>query len=88
MASKTTGGDMKRYLASDSVRRLTGAQGEGEVMSLREIWRSIVLYGLFAALVYTGFEDLPELPDRATVLPLYILIASAAVPMTIAHFWR
>jgi hypothetical protein len=35
-------------------------------MSVREVWRSFVLYGLFAVLVITGFH---ELPDRESVLP-------------------
>jgi len=52
---------------------------------LREIWRAIVLYGLFAVLVITGFQ---ELPDGESILPLYIIIASAAVTATIARFWR
>ena len=46
-------------------------------MNLREIWRAIVLYGLFAVLVITGFH---ELPDGESILPVYIIIASAAVP--------
>jgi len=29
-------------------------------MNFREIWRAIVLYGLFAVLVITGFHELPD----------------------------
>jgi hypothetical protein len=54
-------------------------------MGRREVWRAIVLCGLFAVLVITGFH---ELPDRESILPWYIVIASAAVPATIARFWR
>jgi hypothetical protein len=38
----------------------------------------------FAVLVITGFH---ELPDGESILPRYIIIASA-VPATIARFWR
>jgi hypothetical protein len=29
-------------------------------MNFREIWRAIVLYGLFAVLVITSFHELPD----------------------------
>ena len=61
------------------------AEGEGKGVSFREIWRSFVLYGLFAVLVIAGFHELPE---GETILSWYIIIASAAVPATIARFWR
>jgi hypothetical protein len=56
-------------------------------VSFHEIWRSFVLYGLFIVLVITGFHELPD-EESVSVLPWYIIIASAAVPATIARFWQ
>jgi hypothetical protein len=61
------------------------AEGEGEVVNFREIWRSFVLYGLFFMLLVAGWH---ELPGGESILPWYVIIASAAVPAFIARFWR
>lgn len=49
-----------------------------------EIWRAIVLYGLFAVLLVAGWH---ELPPGVGLLPWYVIIASAAVPAFIARYW-
>jgi hypothetical protein len=49
------------------------------------IGRAVVLYGLFAGLLVAGFH---ELPPGETILPWYIIVASAAVPAFLARFWR
>jgi hypothetical protein len=54
-------------------------------VNLREIWRSIVLYGLFFVLAIAGWGALPE---GESILPWYVIVASAAVPVFIARFWR
>ena len=54
-------------------------------MSVREICRSFVLYGLFFILMIAGWHELPE---GESVLPWYLIVASAAVPAFIARFWR
>jgi hypothetical protein len=57
----------------------------GNDMTLREIWRSLVLYALFFALLIIGRR---ELPAGDSILLWYVIIASAAVPALIAKFWR
>ena len=54
-------------------------------MNLREGWRSFVLYGLFFVLLITDWH---ELPGDDSILPWYVIVASAAVPAFIAKFWR
>jgi len=54
-------------------------------MNAREIWRSFVLYGLFFVLLIGGWHELPE---GESILPWYVIVASAAVPAFIARFWR
>jgi hypothetical protein len=54
-------------------------------MNFPEILRSFVLYGLFFALRIGGWHELPE---GESILPWYVIIASAAVPMFISRFWR
>jgi hypothetical protein len=54
-------------------------------MVLLEILRSLVLYGLFFALLVAGWH---ELPAGNPLLPWYVIIASAAIPILIARFWR
>jgi hypothetical protein len=54
-------------------------------VSVREIWRSFGLYAIFFALLVTGWH---ELPDGDSILPWYVIVASAAVPAFIAKFWR
>ena len=54
-------------------------------MNLREIWRSFVLYGLFLVLAIAGWRELPE---GESILPWYVVVASAAVPAVIARFWK
>jgi hypothetical protein len=54
-------------------------------MNIREGWRSFVLYAIFFVLLVTGWH---ELPDGESILPWYVIIASAAVPAFIAKFWR
>lgn len=49
-----------------------------------EIWRAIVLYGLFAALLVAGWH---ELPPGETILSWYVIVASAAIPAFIGRFW-
>jgi hypothetical protein len=51
----------------------------------REIWRSCVLYGLFFLLLIGGWHELPE---GESILPWYVIVASAAVPAFIAKAWR
>jgi hypothetical protein len=51
----------------------------------REVWRSFVLYALFFILLVAGWH---ELPGGESILPWYVIIASAAVPAFIAKFWR
>lgn len=51
----------------------------------REVWRSVVLYGLFSLLLIAGWHDLPS---NYSTLPWYVIVASAAVPAFIAKFWR
>jgi len=51
----------------------------------REIWRSFVLYALFFILLITGWR---ALPNGDSILPWYVIIASASVPAFIAKFWR
>lgn len=52
---------------------------------LARAWRALVLYGLFALLLIAGWHELPE--GESILLPWYVIIASAAVPAFIAHFW-
>jgi hypothetical protein len=54
-------------------------------MSLREIWRSLVLHGLFFLLLVAGWQDLPR---GDSILPWYVIIGSAAVPAFVARFWQ
>jgi hypothetical protein len=54
-------------------------------MSGHEIWRSFILFGLFLVLLVAGWQ---ELPDGDSILPWYVIMASAAVPAFIARFWR
>jgi hypothetical protein len=56
-----------------------------QVMTLRESWRSLVLYALFFALLIIGRR---ELPAEDSILLWYVIIASAAVPALMARFWR
>jgi hypothetical protein len=51
----------------------------------REIWRSFVLYALFFVLLIAGRR---ALPGGESILPLYVIVASAAAPAFIARFWR
>jgi hypothetical protein len=53
-------------------------------VTFQEIWRSFVLYGLFLVLVIAGWRALPE---GESILPWYVIVASAAVPVFIARFW-
>jgi hypothetical protein len=43
-------------------------------VSLREIWRSFVLYGLFFLLLIGGWRELPE---GESILQWYVIVASA-----------
>jgi len=63
----------------------THAEGEKVNVNIREIWRSLVLYGLFFMLAIAGWRALPE---GESILPWYVIVASAAVPAFIARFWR
>jgi hypothetical protein len=54
-------------------------------VSVREIWRSFVLYAIFFVLLVTGWH---ELPGGDSILPWYVIVASAAVPAFIAKSWR
>ena len=62
-----------------------GAEGEGQAVNFREGWRSFVLYALFFVLLIVGWRDLPS---GDSILPWYVIIASAAVPAFVARFWR
>jgi hypothetical protein len=53
-------------------------------MTAHQIWRSIVLFGLFVVLLIAGWNELPE---GDSILPWYVIVASAAVPGFIARFW-
>jgi hypothetical protein len=57
----------------------------GVQMRVREIWRSFVLYGIFVLLLIAGWH---ELPSGDSILPWYVIVASAAVPAFAARFWR
>jgi hypothetical protein len=57
----------------------------GEIVNLREVWRSFVPYGLFLVLLIAGWS---ELPGGDAILPWYVTVASAAVPACISRFWR
>lgn len=48
------------------------------------VYRALVLYGLFALLLIAGWH---ELPPGETILPWYVIVASAAVPTFIARYW-
>ena len=54
-------------------------------MSGHAIWRSAVLYGIFVVLLVTGWR---ELPGGDTILPWYVIVASAAIPGFISRFWK
>jgi hypothetical protein len=54
------------------------------LMTAHQIWRSIVLFGLFVVLLIAGWS---ELPDGDSILRWYVIVASAAVPAFIARFW-
>jgi hypothetical protein len=54
-------------------------------VNFREGWRFFVLYGLFFVLLIAGWH---ELPGDDSILPWYVIVASAAVPAFIARFWR
>jgi hypothetical protein len=58
---------------------------QGPSMRGREIWRSFVLYALFFMLLIAGWHDLPS---GDSILPWYVIVASAAVPAFIAKFWE
>jgi len=51
-------------------------------MNFREGWRSFVLHALFFVLVVTGWH---ELPDGESILPWYVIVASAAVPALLCY---
>ena len=61
--------------AAEGTDRSRPSEASGPPLNSGTHWRSFVLYALFFALLVTGWH---ELPDGGSILPWYVIVASAA----------